>query len=56
MRSILSPPARPDAEPPLDRELEDWARAFVLSPAVTPQERHERFVVAQLLANVEALR
>lgn len=51
---ILAPSPRPPAEPPLNSDLETWARGFILSPATTPQERHERFVVAQVLADVEA--
>jgi hypothetical protein len=44
------------AKPPLDEGLETWARRFILTPAVTDRERRVRFVVAQLLAELEAAR
>lgn len=56
MKTILPFVPRSGAEPPLDSDLEAWARTFVLSPAITPRERHERFLVAQLLADLEAQR
>ena len=56
MKHILAPPIRPSAEPPVDGDLETWARNFILSPATTDQERAERRIVAQLLADVEAAR
>jgi hypothetical protein len=36
--------------------LETWARNLILRPATTPQELHVRFVVSNLLAEVEASR
>lgn len=51
--NILTSPLRPSTEPPLDSDLEDWARRFILSPATSERERQ---IVAQLLADVEASR
>lgn len=55
MNTDLVLPAPPSTEPPVD-DLEAWARRFILTPAATSRERHERFVVAQLLADLEATR
>jgi hypothetical protein len=54
--NILALAPRPAEEPPVDGDLETWARLFILSPAITDLERRDRFVVAQLLADVEASR
>lgn len=51
--NILTVDVRPRTEPPLDSDLEDWARRFVLDPATDDRERR---IVAQLLADVEAAR
>lgn len=51
--NIVSSPLRPSAEPPLDSDLEDWARQLILDPAADERERR---IVAQLLADVEAQR
>lgn len=54
MKNTLIP--RPAAEPPVDVDLETWARTFALSPAVTEQDRRERRIVLEILAEVEASR
>jgi hypothetical protein len=45
----------PSAEPPVEDDLKTWARELILVPAVTPQELHIRFVVSDLLAQMEAV-
>jgi hypothetical protein len=47
---------RPRTASPIDSDLETWARNFILSPAANEQERRERRIVAELLADVEASR
>ena len=44
------------AQPPLDEPVVSWARRFILTTAGTDRERRERFIVAQLLADLEAAR
>lgn len=53
MNTIFVQP-HPAAEPPADTDMETWARELILRPATTPQEHHVRFVVADVLADLEA--
>jgi len=48
--------ARPCTAPPVDSDVETWSRAFILSPAQTDRDVRDRWIVAQLLADVEASR
>jgi hypothetical protein len=49
-------PLRPTTGSPAETDLETWARNFALSPAATDDERRERRIVLEILAELEASR
>lgn len=56
MRSVSSSFACRKPRTSVPDELSQWARGYVLSPALTDQDRRERRIVATLLAELEASR